>query len=107
MLPRCPLLSLALSSACVLMSARRLLATGTASACAEAPTSPVRAISLEEAVFHREQCCAGAGGDSGLVVDVLDVVFDRVVRKRELVGHDPVGVATRHEPQHLNLPVAE
>ena len=45
--------------------------------------------------------------NADLVVDVLDMVLDRVLREEELLGHVTVGEAARQEPQHLDLPLAE
>ncbi len=51
---------------------------------------PVR---LEKGVLHSEESCPGAGGQANLVVDVLNVVLDRVRGKLETLGHVAVGEA--------------
>src|ERR1043165_4276634 len=56
-----------------------------------------------QAVTSREQASPGAVADSGLGVDVLDVVVDGLPCDDEAVGDLLVRQPSRNQPQHFHL----
>ena len=64
-------------------------------------------VGRQQAMLHGEQRRAGAGGDAGLGVDVLDVMPDRLGGDSQRGGHLLVQLTAGDQPQHLDLAVGE
>ena len=61
----------------------------------------------EEIMFRGEEGSSRAGGDTDLVVDVLDVVVYRLFGDNEKIRNLLFGVTTRDQSQDLDLALAQ
>lgn len=64
-------------------------------------------LQLQQPVLDRKNRGRCTGRDADLVVDVLDVMADRLRRDAERRGHFAIRVTLRHEAKDLDLAIGQ